>query len=448
MSAKTENNKRMFTGFSKVFNFTASQTVKGKGFKLSTIMLGLIIAAGFALISILMAVSQKDNAEEGKDINNVVDLEEAMDIDIYYVNDSSFNDDAIQGITSADALKESTFIKVAEADEEKAVKHTNDYLEGKKDSLVMIVTESDDSIEIKYYLPYNTNIDSDVADTLGSVFVDYLNYIKSYQLTNLSEKQLEIYNTHTVFSQALAAGEEAPDLGVFLAKLFVPMIFSLVLYMMILLYGQNITKIVVSEKSSKLMETLLTSVKPYAIISGKILAVSGIAIVQMIIWLFAGIGGYIAGDYIAESINPGYTNYMSLIVDMISGSSDAFSAGAVIISFLMVIVGFLMYSVAAGLVAAMVDKIEDISSAMSLFQVPVIIGFMGAYFAPLTENDTLINIVRYFPVTSPFCVPAEIMVGNMTVIQGLVSFAIVGAVTFGLILLTGKIYKGKLFNRH
>ena len=427
------NNKGMFTGFSKVFGFTAAQNVKGRGFKLSTILLALIIGAVFALISVVMAVSQKDDGEEGKDINSIIGIEDAMDIDVYYINNSTFGDDVIEGITEAEALKESSLVKVEEEQEKTAVNDTNSYLEGKKNSLVMNIEEDEEKIEINYYLPYNSDIDSDTADTLGEVFTEYLDYVRSGNLTNLSDRQRELYNTEVIFSQALAAGEEAPDFGVMLAKLIVPMIFSLALYMMILLYGQNITKVVVSEKSSKLMETLLTSVKPYAIISGKIMAVSGIAIMQILIWTGAGVLGYVIGENIA---------------DMISSSSDAFSAGAIIIALVMTIIGFLMYCVAAGLVAATVDKMEDISSAMSLFQVPVIVGFIGAYFAPMSGNDTLNFIVRYCPVTSPFCVPAEIMVGNISILEGIIFLAIVAAVTFGLILLTGRIYKGKLFNRH
>ncbi len=441
-----ENNKKMFTGFSKVFDFTAMQNIKGKGFKVSTIILALIIAAAFSLISILMAVFQEDT-QESENIDSIVELEQALDVDVYYINESGYSDEVVMGITAAETLKECKFIKIEEADKDKAVEDTNTYLEGKTDALVMKMFEENEEVKIELYLPYNTDVDKSVPDTLGEVFVNYFEYAKSYELTNLNDKQFELYNAG-VYSQTLKAGEEAVDLGVMLTKTFVPMLFSLLLFMMIMLYGQNITKIVVSEKSSKLMETLLTSVKPYAIISGKILAVAGIAIAQMIIWVAAGIGGYIAGEYIAESINPGYTNYMSLIIELISSSSDAFSIGAIIVAILMVIIGFLMYCVIAGLIAAWVDKIEDISSVMTLFQIPLLIGYLGSYLAPLIANDIFTIVVRYFPIIAPFSVPAEIMVGNMNIIEGIIALVIVAIATFALILLTGKTYKGKLFNKH
>lgn len=445
---KMENKEKgMFTGFSKIFNFTAVQNIKGKGFKTSTILLGLVIAIGFALISILMAVFQDGDGNNQGDINSAISVEQNIDMEVFYVNKTTIKDEYIQNITVIDALKDSTFEKIENDNIEKAVTDTNGFLEGKRDSIVMELTEDDERILIKYYLPADTNILRDTADILGNVFVDYFEYIKSSELADLDEKEMELYNS-PVYSQTLVAGEQAEDFGVTLVKIMVPMLFSLILYMMIIMYGQNITKIVVAEKSSKLMETLLTSVKPYAIISGKILAVSGIAIGQMLIWIVAAVGGYIAGEQIAESINPEYVNYFSIIIDMIGASSDAFSIGGIVISITFIMIGFLMYSVVAGLVAATVDKMEEISTATALFQLPVIVGFIGAYFVQMSENKSLHNLVRYCPVTSPFCAPADIMVGNMTIVEGAISLGIVAIVTFVLVLLTGKIYKGKLFNRH
>lgn len=441
-----ENKKGMFTGFRKVFGFTASQNVKGKGFKLSTILLALVIAVIFAAISIFQAVLQEDDNGED-DIDSIIDTTEEFDIDIYYVNETGISDELIQGITQAEAFKECSLIPVDKSEFEKAKSDVNGYLEGKKDTVLMVLNEDEKNVTVKYYIPYDTEVSDDTVDIIGQAFDSYYEYISVNQITNLDDMHMSLYNA-TVYSASLKAGDEPDSFGLMLTKMLVPMLFSLVLYMMILLYGQNITKIVVSEKSSKLMETLLTSVKPYAIIAGKIVAVSGMAIMQMLIWLASGVAGYIIGEKAAQAINPHYINYVSLIIDMIKDSSDAFSLGAVLIALLMVILGFFMYSVLAGLVAALVERMEDISSVMGLFQVPVVVGFLGAYFVSMSQNDTLKMIVRYFPVTSPFYVPSGIMVGDIDMVSGIISLLIVAAVTLGLIIFTGKIYKGKLFNRH
>lgn len=441
-----KNKKGMFTGFRKVFGFTASQNVKGKGFKLSTVLIALVIAVIFAAISIFQAVLQdNDNADD--DIDSIIDITEEFDIDIYYVNETNISDQLIQGITQAEAFKNCNLIPVEGTEFETAKADVNKYLEGKADAILMVLNEDEISVSVKYYIPYDTEVSEETVDIIGESFDSYYEYISVNQIANLDDLHMSLYNA-TVYTDSLKAGEEPDSFGLMLTKMLVPMVFSLVLYMMILLYGQNITKIVVSEKSSKLMETLLTSVKPYAIIAGKIVAVSGIAIMQLLIWLVSGVAGYIIGEKAAQAINPHYINYVSLIIDMIKESSDAFSVGAVLIALLMVILGFFMYSVLAGLVAALVERMEDISSVMGLFQVPVVAGFLGAYFVSMSENDTLRLIVRYFPVTSPFYVPSGIMVGDIDMVSGIMSLLIVAAVTLGLIMFTGKIYKGKLFNRH
>jgi len=132
---------------------------------------------------------------------------------------------------------------------------------------------------------------------------------------------------------------------------------------------------------------------------------------------------------------------------VIGDSSDAFSPMIIILSVLSLVIGFLLFSVLAGLVAATVDKMEDISTAMALFQIPVIIGFLGSYFSSIFQNDLLTTVIRYVPVTSPFILPADLFVGNMNVVEGINSLIIMLITLNVLILFTGKVYKGKIFNQ-
>lgn len=443
-----EDKKGMFTGFSKVYSFTAYQNIKGKGFKVSTILIGLLIAAIFAAISIIQALSQDNETDEYDDINSAIDVEEQFAADIYVVNKTNLPMEMISGIKEAEMFKDCQFITVDEKDYESATEDTNTYLAGKDNAIVMSLADEEKELVIKYYIPNESSVDRDGVDTLSSAFENYYEYVLVSQLDNLDESAKAMYIAGVNNVDTLKAGDEPDDMGVMVAKLIVPMLFSLVLYMMVLMYGQNITKIVVAEKSSKLMETLLTSVKPYAIISGKILAVVSIAVFQMFIWVASGIIGFIAGDAIATSINSNYVNYMTEIINIIKESSDAFDVLSIMVAILMVVIGFLLFSVLAGLVAAMVDKVEDISSAMSLFQLPVVVGFLAAYFVDMTENEGMKTVIRYCPLTSPFSVPSQMLVGEMGTLGGFLSLLLVVVTTFVLILFTGKVYKGKLFNRH
>ena len=199
----------------------------------------------------------------------------------------------------------------------------------------------------------------------------------------------------------MKVGEEALSIGIMLTEIFVPMIFSFAMYMMILMYGQSVSKSVISEKASKLMEYLLTSIKPYALVSGKVIALSATGILQIAIWIACGVGGYIGGTYIAESINPDYINYVSNIITFFSNEGGvAFSIGAIVLAIVTIALGFFMYCVLAALIASAISKIEDMSSSQGLFQLPVMIGFMMAYVVPLLGDESLGKLANILPALS------------------------------------------------
>ena len=90
---------------------------------------------------------------------------------------------------------------------------------------------------------------------------------------------------------------------------------------------------------------------------------------------------------------------------------------------------------------------EDISTAMSVFQIPVIVGWLVAYFSSFANNEALLTAIHLIPVTSPFILPADIILGKCGIIEGIGSLALLVVSTVVLILITGKVYKGKIFNR-
>ena len=175
---------------------------------------------------------------------------------------------------------------------------------------------------------------------------------------------------------------------------------------------------------------------------------SATGILQIAIWIACGVGGYIGGTYIAESINPDYINYVSNIITFFSNEGGvAFSIGAIVLAIVTIALGFFMYCVLAALIASAISKIEDMSSSQGLFQLPVMIGFMMAYVVPLLGDESLGKLANILPVSAPFCLPANILIGKCTMAEGILSLAVLLVTTLILIIVTGRVYKGKLFNR-
>lgn len=437
----------LFTGWKNVFSFTAAQNIKGTGYRATTIILGLIIAVAFSIISIVMAVTQSDE-DTNNDIEDIgIESEFGSDIsDIYLVDNEVIADEGMKQlvITSMSlegALDKAFEIKLIKSEERDSA------VQGKDNAIVIELSKEDDiNIVFNIYLSDTTQI-SDVAEEYVDYVISYID-VCGYGMAGVSPENIR-YFTAPYFTQALSVNDSVESFGVMITAALVPMLFSLLMYSMILLHGQSITKSVVAEKSSKLMEMMLTSVKPYALIAGKIIAVATMAIGQMFIWIVCGFAGYKIGGIIAEEINPGYVNYVDTIIDLMSvdNGAHAFSLVSVVIAIAALIVGFFMYSVLAGLVSASVDKLENISTAMSLFQIPVIIGWLVAYFSSFIESDLLLKAVHLVPVTSPFILPADVIIGKCSIIEGIASLLILIVSTIALILVTGKVYKGKLFNR-
>ena len=241
--------------------------------------------------------------------------------------------------------------------------------------------------------------------------------------------------------------EKEESFGVIIAKIFVPMIFVLLIYFMVLMYGQSISKALIIEKNSKLMEMLLTSIKPHAIVLGKILAMYLNAIMQMGIWIISAVAGFIVGDRVAKNMFNSYDNSIIKVINLIrADSSSAFSVSAIIIGIAAMFIGFLLYCVFAALVASNITKAEELANGMSVFQMVTIAGFLGAYMLPLLQADSpIVDILRYVPVTSPFMITSDVIIGNIGIIGAIVSVLIMIATTVVMIIMTGKNYKKKVF---
>ena len=82
-----------------------------------------------------------------------------------------------------------------------------------------------------------------------------------------------------------------------------------------------------------------------------------------------------------------------------------------------------------------------------MFQLPVIFGWLGAYLTPIFNIKVLDTVIIYLPISSPFAVPGNIILGKISILEGMISLLILSLTCLGLILYTGKVYKGKLFNR-
>ncbi|HWT75144.1 MAG TPA: ABC transporter permease [Mobilitalea sp.] len=422
--------KHNFRGWTTVFGFTFRQSTKGMAFRLVTTLVTILIIAALIIINVIVAKPDKENEIVISPIKTVFVLDQSglQPTDYKTLNPQ----------LSEEQFKNIAFVNVTDQTREEVVKTA---LADSTVSIAVIITKADKSYELEAVIPSGSDI---IKDQAQAVLLPIQSAFESSKLmqSGLTVQQLTTILKPVVTSQS-NIGENTNQIA-YVIKMIAPMLFGLILYMMLLLYGQTISKSVSTEKTSKLMETLLTSIHPYALITGKVLAVTTIAVLQFLTWIVAAVVGLYGGNAVAHYFYPEYQNSVIAIINFLKDNigETAMSLPAVILAILVFCVGFLFYCVIAGLAGCLVAKPEDVSSTQAVFTFPIIISWLICYIASAASNEGVLRIARFVPFTAPFCVPVDLITGTIGLVPGAISFVLLTLFSLLVIMLSARIYKG------
>jgi len=203
-----------------------------------------------------------------------------------------------------------------------------------------------------------------------------------------------------------------------------------VLYMVIMMFGQKVAMSVVTEKTSRAMEVLITSASPVALMFGKILA-SSIAGIFQITAIFGS-------AFISYNINKSYFETNAVI-------NTLFNFPASLVGYLLIffLLGFLIYSFLFGAMASTVSKIEDLSSVVMLIQIIFVAGFVVSTNAMTSGdvNSELMKGLSLFPLTSPMAMFTRIAMSEVPGLEILLSVAFLILATVLIGYIAAKIYR-------
>jgi ABC-2 type transport system permease protein len=196
---------------------------------------------------------------------------------------------------------------------------------------------------------------------------------------------------------------------------------GILLFISLMTAGQLVAQGVVEEKSSRVVELLLATVRPWQLMAGKVLGIGVIGLSQVVLVVGAGAGTAVAlGLVDTSSINLGVT------------------ALWVVIWF---VIGFTMYALALGALAALVSRQEDVGSVtapvMTLMMIPYII---GVSIAPWDPTNPLVVWLSYVPFCAPLLMPMRIALGEVEPWEVALSLGLSLALIPVLVWLAGRIY--------
>lgn len=278
------------------------------------------------------------------------------------------------------------------------------------------------------------------------------------QLGNLKQvlEEVEadvIINTHKIDDD----GNESSSNAV--TSYLVGIVMTFILYMFIIIYGQLVMMSIIEEKNNRVLEIIVTSIRPTHLMLGKITGIGAVAVTQVVIWvlLIAGfiefiLPGIVGGQMYAElnALRAGTLDPASATTDlsilqvmaMLGSLSYIFSIFGYLVLFL--IGGFMLYASLYAAIGASVDNAQDGAQLQVFCIVPVIVGLMFAMTIGQNPDSSLATVLSMIPFTAPMVmmsrIPSGVPAGEI-----ITSLAILYASIVAIIWFTAKIYRVGIF---
>jgi len=205
----------------------------------------------------------------------------------------------------------------------------------------------------------------------------------------------------------------------FAVRAIVAGVSGLATFMLLQIWGAYMLLGVIEEKQSRVVEVLLSHVRPSTLLAGKMLGLGILAAIQMLI-LVAGIA---LGLVLVDDIE---------IPEGVWGVVPLFAV--------IFVLGFAFYSAAFGAVGSMVSRQEDAQSAQLPVMLPLFIGYGVAAASFGNADNIAIRILSFIPFTSPVVMPFRHAFTNVPVWEILLSLVILAASTVLMIRIAGSIY--------
>lgn len=419
----TRLKKGMFTGIGDVFTFTFCQTIKNRNNIIATVILTVIALFALPVYSVIQGDANK--AEQTKVTT------------LYVAEEDSANGFAkgMEAVFAENAYLSN--VKVVESDSmDEAVKQTKE-----TENAVAVSISIEDGM-CKFQYQYNGN--SDLGSMSVGTFADTVeeNYQKivllGFGVDQEAREKVEmpvvnetVYaSDDTNISKNDAMEETDPGLVTFSGGEYA-MTFAIVIILIFVLSfgGEAVASSIVTEKASKVIEYLLITVKPVAIVTGKVVATLAALMCQMGIILAGAIGStFITGGMTGKSA---FDTIPEGIVHAASGiqMNGIELAGRIIVLLLVLVLGLLLYGMFAGLAGASISKMDELAEGVKMYSVFLVVSAYAVMYAFIMGSaagvsETYMTVISLLPITSIFAVPGFLITGKISLGIALLSAGI------------------------
>lgn len=390
--------------FLTVFRFTFLDTVRKKALIVSTVILSVVMIAACVLIGILNGGSDEPDAQATP----------AEPTAVYYLDEEG----ALPGAEEALASYGYAARQIGRDDVERVKGEING-----DNSLSLIEVINGEKPVIRVF----------VKDFMNSVDTNALREALTRAWTQKSLSPAGLTDEEIAFAtEPLSLYTEATG-EMNMASYALGLVFTILIFFAVYMYGITVANSVATEKTSRVMETLVVSARPRNVLFGKCLATGAAGLMQMLVLGTVAVLSY-------NVFVPADVNILGL-----EFSLEGLSAITAVELLAYFILGYALYAMMNAVCGASVSRIEDVNSALMPVMFLALFSFYAGYMTSVIgSSGTFEAIARYLPFASPFGMPMRILNGQVSGTQVLASLGILAATLLVISAICVRLYEASV----
>lgn len=322
------------------------------------------------------------------------------------------------------------------------------------------IVENPSNVSLYSYSTSTMEVESAIAHDIEEIIEQHR--LKAYDIENLPQIMDEVEADVTLRSYKLGEEDEEDKESSSVLAFGLSYIFGFVMYIFVIIYGSMVMQGVIEEKSGKVLEVMVATVRPYQLMMGKILGIASVAVLQFVIWIvIIFVGGTVVMQFMmptelvesAAAISAGTADMAAMEGAGVDPEMAAMLANATDIGFLVrffgsfllyFLGGYLLYAAMFAAVGSAVDNVQDAQQFQTPITMPIIIGFIVMMFAMKEPHAPLSVWCSMIPFTSPIVMMARLPF-DVPMWELALSLVILAASFAVMVWIAAKIYRIGIF---
>ena len=301
-------------------------------------------------------------------------------------------------------------------------------------------------------------LEDNIADQVEQIIKN--ERLKQYNLENLQQilDKVEVDITLSTFRNG---EDEQSSASSSFASSMMGFVLGFVLYFFLVIYGSIVMQSIIEEKNSRILEVLVSTVRPFDMMMGKILGVAAVAATQIVVWgvLIIAMSAFLIPAVVPDDIMSSVEAMQSgadvtamaasgidtgMVTAMASMMDTGYIAQIVGLLLLFMVGGFLLYAAMYAAVGASVDEVQDAQQLTTPIMLPIILAFLILTMVMNDPNSPIVVWCSMIPFTSPIVMMGRIPSGIPTW-EIVLSLVLLYSTFVVMVWVAGKIYRVGIF---